>query len=563
MAAGQDLPAFAFAVLVYSVSMWLRGCIIDYSVCLLDNADNPLQCLVILIRGFWIHGYVLVGIMSSFSLGTSLRDRLRQAVRLRVSGLASGSEDAREASQAMVADVLSVRADRASDEFVEFIGQATGAILSLVKEYYRPRGVSPIDLGLWADTVEAMRTQEAINQISIALVNDGLHHLGSDIRCALTSQGLSIFSRGGGLPQFPGGESLWDELGLPRETDVRRESWNPNGISTFFHQLDFSDFRYLEAVNWRTGYVDRQSGEHRFRFVEEYDATPHPIEMVNILETSDERERKAATRAEYFADVSDEGSLWYQIARQWRMKDHMILAFETNRTRPIETVDLSAKYDLRERYYSKDPRVAMAAKSELAAWAFGRDNAIPDVEAVLGRPYYELVDLDVTEGEVVDGVNLSVSAAVDDIVDEAVRAMLVLHVRPYIFWASETELMMAAARPGSNIGPWSRADLEAAVTLVPSTADSAAAGGDGGLLTWTSIQRAAHEPGYDWVDVQADNARLRQYWVQSPDLEYLLDSESYSEEDRVLMHRLVRLSRFGYGLPAVRKPEYRRVHILP
>lgn len=505
--------------------------------------------------------------MSSFRSRVSSEDHLREAVRMRIHGLESDAEDARKTSQAMVADFLAVHekaalADHSSEEFTELIAQITGVILSLVKEYYTPTGGFPIDLGQWTDTVEAMHKQEAINEISIALVNDGLRHMKSDIRCTMTPQDLRIFSRSGGLPQFSGDRSLWDDLGLPRETDVRGESWNPNGISTFFHQLDFSEFRHLDAIYWRTGYVDRQYGEHRRSFVEEYDARPQPFEMVNLLETSEQRMRKAETRARAFADISDEHSMWFQLARQWRMKDQMILAFETNRTRSIENVHLAGKHELRERYHSKDPSVAMTAKMELVAWALDRENAIPEIEAVLGRPYYELMDLDFYAGEVAEGVNLSVSAAVDDIVDEAVRAMLVLHVRPYIFWASETELMIAAARPGSNIGPWSRADLESAATLEPSTA-GAAAGGNGGLLAWTSVHRAAHEPGYDWGDVQADNARLKQRWLEIPELGNFLDSEAHSEDDRILIHRLVRLSRFGYGLPAVRKPEYRDVHILP
>ena len=506
--------------------------------------------------------------MSSFRSRKSSEDHLREAVRIRIHGLESDAEDARKTSNAMVADVLSVHekavlGGRSSEECTEVIAQTAGVILSLVKEYYTPRGGFPIDLGQWADTVEAMHTQEAVNEISIAMVNDGLSHMGSDIRCVLTSQGLRVFSRGGGLPQFSGDRSLWDELGLPRETDVRGESWNPNGISTFFHELDFSEFRHLDAIYWRTGYIDRQYGEHRSSFIEEYDARAQPFKTVDLLETSEQRMRRAETRARALADISDEHSMWFQLARQWRMKDHMILAFETNRTRSIETVDLTGKHELRERYHSKDPRVAMTAKMELAAWALGRENVIPEIEAVLGRPYYELTDLDFYSDGAAEDVNLSVSATVDDIVDEAVRAMSVLHVRPYIFWASETELMIAAARPGSNIGPWSRADLESAVTLAPSTVDAVSASGGGGLLAWTSVHRAAHEPGYDWDDVQADNARLKQRWLETPDLGKFLDYESYSEDDRILMHRLVRLSRFGYGLPDVRKPEYRNAHILP
>ena len=81
--------------------------------------------------------------------------------------------------------------------------------------------------------------------------------------------------------------------------------------------------------------------------------------------------------------------------------------------------------------------------------------------------------------------------------------------------------------------------------------------------TMNTVNHAAHEPRYDWDDVQDDNAHLKQRMLETPELGDFLDSESYSEDDRILMHRLVRLSRFGYGLPKVRKPEYRNVHILP
>ena len=60
-----------------------------------------------------------------------------------------------------------------------------------------------------------------------------------------------------------------------------------------------------------------------------------------------------------------------------------------------------------------------------------------------------------------------------------------------------------------------------------------------------------------------DDAHLKCFWMERPHLERFLNSESWFDDDRTLMHRLVRLSRFGYGLPQVRKPEYRDVHMLP
>ena len=60
------------------------------------------------------------------------------------------------------------------------------------------------------------------------------------------------------IPEFPGEHCLWDDLGLPRETDAPGQSWNPNGMSTFFHGLKFSEYRYWDAIYWRNGYLDRQ-----------------------------------------------------------------------------------------------------------------------------------------------------------------------------------------------------------------------------------------------------------------------------------------------------------------
>ena len=502
-----------------------------------------------------------------FLSGLSSDEYLRRAIQMRMGASSSSQEEARSAeltSAAMVADILEACEDAvltgcSEKEFAELIADTHGTVLNLVRRNYIPRASIPFDLGVATEGIQAMHAQEATNVIAISVVNDGLHHMASDIRCELTEEGLRVYDRSGGLPQFTGSECLWDELGLPRETEVPGESWNSNGISTFFHRLDFVDFHYLDTVYWRTGYLDRQDGERRRRFVEEYDAKPSPFEIVDLAETRGQRIRRAQLRAEDFANISDEQSLWFQLARQWRMKDHMILAFETNRTRSIETVDLSQKYDLRHRCNSPDPSVASQALNELESSALNRTNPIPEIEAILGRPYYELAErsfgVDGSPAEATSGIDLSVASAVADIMREAVAAMSVLHVRPYFFWASETKLMVAVARPGSNIGPWSRTDVEATVTLTPSTDDTPSHGKGAGLLEWNNVQRAALEPGYQWDDVEADNARLKQLLLGAPKLGRFLDHDSWSEDDRVLIHRLVRLSRFGYGVPNVRKPE--------
>ena len=487
-----------------------------------------------------------------FLSGLSSRDYIRNAVFERVEAEWSGTHSVRvevgSRCASKIADVLIASEDavltgRSQREFEDLVDMCAALVLTTVSECYMAHDKHP------------STDPNVIEFTAATIVNDGLEKMGSDVRVEWSHQGFLIRNRGAGLATFPGEFCLWDRLGLSREIDVKGQSWNRNGISTFFHQLDFAGFRYWDAIYWRTGFLDRQIGERRFSFVDEYDARAS-----RIGDTDHER------RARVLADHSDGRSLWFAFARRWRMKDHMILTFETNRTRSIETVDLPRKFDLREQYHSRDPRVSMTAKNELVAWAIGREHVIPEIEAVLGRPYYELLDLSFggdSPTDATEDLNQSVATAVDDIIEEAVSIMSVLHVRPYILWISETELMIAAARPGTNFGPWNRADVEEKAPLLAAVDGVAVGGNNADLIDWSNARRTAYEPGYDWSDVENDDARLKNFLANRPDLERLLNSESWSDDDRVLMHRLVRLGRFGYGLPEVRKPEYRNIHVLP
>ena len=330
-------------------------------------------------------------------------------------------------------------------------------------------------------------------------------------------------------------------------------------MSTFFHKLTFSDYRYWDAIYWRNGYLDRQQSESGYPAIDQ-------IRYGFVDQISDaiewDRVDHAEARAKALADRSDKRSLWFRISRQWNMRDHMILVFETNRTRSIDSVELPGKHDLRNRYHSDNPQVAADARSELVAWATGTGSAIPDIEAVLGRPYYELMDAVLGAG-IFQAIQQSVDAATNDIINEAVQLMTELHVRPYIFWSSETELMIAAARPGSNRGPWNRQDIERTVPLMSAVHGMAVGSYNAGLIEWSNTRRTACEPECDWNTVAADDARLNNFLSTLPDLRRLLDSESWTDDDQELMRRLIRLGRFGYGFPPVRKPEYRDVHILP
>ena len=140
--------------------------------------------------------------------------------------------------------------------------------------------------------------------------------------------------------------------------------------------------------------------------------------------------------------------------------------------------------------------------------------------------------------------------------------MTQLHVRPYVFWTSETELMIAAARPGSESGPWNRQDVERTAPFISAIHGNLVGSDTAGLIEWSNARRTAYEPECNWDTIAADDIRLMDFLATLPDMRRLLDSESWTHDDQGLMRRLIRLGRFGYGLPLVRKPEYQDVHLL-
>ncbi len=327
---------------------------------------------------------------------------------------------------------------------------------------------------------------------------------------------------------------MWDALGLPRETDVYGQSWNPNGISIFFHQLSFQDYIHWDAIYWRTGYLDRQVGEHHDQFVTELDQQFH-------VETFEDRDERARILTRY----SDQKSLWYQCARSFGMRDHMIIAFETSRTRSIESVGLHNKHEIRRKYHSSNPREKTEGQQALASWALGNDRvSTAGIEAVIGRPYYEIWDLPVSECR--RDIDSSVAAVTADITSEAVRLMETLHVRPYAFWVSETELMIAAARPGIGSGPWTRQELEQQAPLLVSDADGVMRRIPNNLREQSNRIRVAYEPNYSWNDIIEADAKLVRWLERFPDYREFLESGGYTNDDSELLHRLIRLSRFGY-----------------
>ena len=276
-----------------------------------------------------------------------------------------------------VADVLIVLEDaavtgRSKRSFEELVDQCTALVQSIVAKCYMDHGKS---IQEEAPIIEATAGK---------IINDALTMMRSDIRLDLTSQGFLIKDRGIGIPQFPGEHCIWDDLGLPRETEATGQSWNPNGMSTFFHKLRFSDYRYWDAIYWRTGHLDRQQSKSGYPAADQVG-----YDFVDQISDAIGRERLDYTelRAKALADHTDKRSLWFLVARRWNMRDHMILVFETNRTRSMDTVDLAHRHDIRADYHSRDPKIAADARVRLSEWVTGRENTIPDMESVLGRPY--------------------------------------------------------------------------------------------------------------------------------------------------------------------------------
>ena len=330
-------------------------------------------------------------------------------------------------------------------------------------------------------------------------------------------------TRDDGIPNFRGRPCVWDRLGLVRAPDTagRTPGWDDPPLN--LSGLNFGDYRYLDAIQWPTGFMDRNMGLVRRQLPE--------------------------------GEFS-----WFSIARHWRMTGLVILIFETTRTRSVETVNLPGKATLRSQYHSEDPAVVAKAQEYLDSWASGLDEgSIPKIEAVLGRPYYELMLLETEDAA--QNINLSVDTATEDIIREAVELMDILHVRPYQSWTSETELMVAAGRPGSKKGPWSRADIDE-VTFLPSILNGMLedrASPD--LLDWSNARRICIEPECTKSVVDGDDVRLKELLVDMPFLRRVILPDSWSNDDEVLIRRLVKLGRLGYGLPQVRKPEYRDVHL--
>ena len=200
-----------------------------------------------------------------FQSGLSSGDYLQEAVYHRVVSIWHGHEadhqDAVSRCASKVADVLTTLEDatvtgRSRRRFEELIDLCTALVQSMVAKCYMDHG-------------KGLQEAPVMEATAGAIVNDGLAAMGSDLRLELTTQGLLIKDRGVGIPQFPGEHCIWDDLGLVRETETPGQSWNPNGISTFFHKLKFSDYRYWDAMYWRNGYLDRQQSESGYATIDQ------------------------------------------------------------------------------------------------------------------------------------------------------------------------------------------------------------------------------------------------------------------------------------------------------
>lgn len=346
---------------------------------------------------------------------------------------------------------------------------------------------------------------------------------------------------------------MWDKLGLPRETNVPGQSLNYNQEPAFLHLVKFEDYLTLDAIYWRGGYFDR-----------EYGLRSHSVLRRIQSRYSEMRPRNEAERTAIFDSEVERLSMWYQLARRELMLDHSILAFETTRTKPFESVTLPNKQVLRQAAIdqgSSDPKIAFEARVTLMALTVGSGLRPEDQEAILGRPYYEITEGNLEQGEI-DFIDISVEFITDTIISEALDAMRKLHVRPYHYWASQTELMIAAARPTEESGPWTRHDIERTSPMLEYIA-----GPDGGRTTfpWTNLRdysnmvRDFYEPGYDRNDIMEEDQNLITLMRMShPKLRETLEDQSWTPDDRELIKRLIRLARFGYGNAEARKASLER-----
>ena len=282
-------------------------------------------------------------------------------------------------------------------------------------------------------------------------------------------------------------------------------------LSAKIKQLNYKRYRYLDAIYWRQGLWSREVGMEA-----------------------------------YLPPLSMNDSIWLGTVSSHPCTDNIIMAFETTRTHPFEDCAIADKDEIRRLFSSPLQEDNLKGQMMLTAAVIGNPDAIVDRDALLGRPYWELTRVPIDDS-IKRAVSISSGRAAGDIIKEASDIMLHLNIRPYNYWTSETELMIAAGRPKNPSEPQNRQEFEKRIPLLVSRPGWSPEMAQTNLREWSNNQRCSNEPYYNWEKIQKADESLAAAMKDLPALRDLLESEGHCDDDAELILRLVRLGRFGYG----------------
>lgn len=317
--------------------------------------------------------------------------------------------------------------------------------------------------------------------------------------------------------------AIAQELGL----NLSQAGMSPQNsdLANKIEALGCERYRYLDAIWFRHGFWDRQKGHERF----------YPMQS--------------------------QDSIWLGSHGNDGLTDKIILAFETTRTRPLSESTLpdctpERVRRIRQLHHSTSGDDLLEGQAMLTAMILGRSDSTVQAEIILGRPYWELTmvvgaDPDPFGGSI-SGINQSAGATARNIITEGTNIMERLGLWAYNYWISETELMVAAARPEDASAPQNRGEYEQIIPLLTIGPEGSRPIYPDSLMEWSNNQRSAHEPAVSWEDIEKSDAALRIAFERVPALRELLDSEAHCADGAELVRRLVRLGKFGYSNPIFR-----------
>ena len=285
--------------------------------------------------------------------------------------------------------------------------------------------------------------------------------------------------------------------------------------------MNFNDFTYLDAIIEPDGTTDRHA------------VFPGPIR-----------------------------SHWMQPPAGAGLTHPAILAFETGRCGPAAalTPDAIAAVRAADRARRNATNPAAVARAEAFLTDTLADLDGHEVEAALGHPHYELCYL--PPGLAAPHIAGSSHDTAQGILNEIHRITTVTQTIAYTYWCSETELMVGIAAPDGPQGPadyrqWQQRERSLLRLIAgPDYREPAS------LRHWSNLRRLAYEPGYRPADIAHDDSALERHHQRHPEHAAIVDGaapEPAASEHQTL-YDLVKLSRWGYGLPAVKKAEYANVH---